>query len=380
MKWFPHDTDALRNRKIRKVIRTHGVTGYGIWFALLEKLYEIEGDFTVTADELWLEDLAEDLKITDYRTLIRVFDTLAEVGLISAQLWEDHLIYCEAIAERGDAYVAKRAKEAEKKRKQRAKRSTMSPGDTQGTEGQNPKMSPTDPDLHTDLDLIEDRSILIDSEESLDEEGKGEKAGEPDISETQPPCPVGSESEDRSEDSGSDRSSGAIQISRKEFFTQFWASYPRKIAKPKAEKAFAKVPDEVLPEIVSIVEAQKAAYRRKHPTGWEYFPHPTTWLNGGRWGDVVEAPAPIAEGEDSDFLRWLASEWMPRLPGHGREQQTIYTARDWLERTPASRTLVARDAYANRRRDQESRPIAMPEEYVPDMEAIALAKKRAFGG
>ena len=137
MKWFKHDTDSLRNRKIRKVVRTHGPTGYAIWFALLEKLYDEEGAFQIVADELWLEDLCDDLKIGDYRTLIRVFDTFAEVGLISRQLWEgEHIIYCEALAERGDGYLVKRIKETEKKRNQRAKKALLSPGDKEGTGGQ----------------------------------------------------------------------------------------------------------------------------------------------------------------------------------------------------------------------------------------------------
>lgn len=184
MKWFKHDTDSLRNRKIRKVIRTHGVTGYAIWFALLEKIYEAEGDFQILADELWLEDLAEDLKISDYRVLIRVLDTFADVGLISSQLWQgEHLIFCEAIAERGDAYIDKRAKEAEKKRRQRNTKKeeslTMSPGDKVGTAGQNHEMSPADldPDLefrsrdqNLDLDHTHNPDLRVrDFEQSLPE-------------------------------------------------------------------------------------------------------------------------------------------------------------------------------------------------------------------
>lgn len=121
MKWFKHQTDAHRNRKIRKVLRVHGVTGYGIWFALLERLYEREGSFQINADELWLEDFADDLKITDYRTLVRVFDTFAEVGLISRQLWEEHVIYCESIIQEGDTYTQKKALNAERQARFREK-------------------------------------------------------------------------------------------------------------------------------------------------------------------------------------------------------------------------------------------------------------------
>jgi len=114
MKYFSHDTDVRSNRKIRKVLRTHGTTGYAIWWALLEELCSADDKgFQLVANDLWLEGLAESLCISDHRTLIRVLDTFAEVKLISPQLWAEHTIYVEAIAERGDAYVKKKAKHAE---------------------------------------------------------------------------------------------------------------------------------------------------------------------------------------------------------------------------------------------------------------------------
>jgi 5-methylcytosine-specific restriction endonuclease McrA len=100
MKWFKHDADMHQNRKIRKLIRTHGATGYAFWCVLLEKIYFAECDFQVSADELWFEDIAEDLKLGDYRTPIRILDTLSELGLISSQLWQDHVIAIPAVTER----------------------------------------------------------------------------------------------------------------------------------------------------------------------------------------------------------------------------------------------------------------------------------------
>jgi hypothetical protein len=121
MRFFNHETKAHQDSKIRKVIRTHGVTGYGIYWLLLEKLYsEDDLGFQIEANELWLEDFAESLHISDYRTLIRVFDTFSEVGLISKQLWQEHILYSDAIAQRGDNYVQKKIYEREKKRKQRS--------------------------------------------------------------------------------------------------------------------------------------------------------------------------------------------------------------------------------------------------------------------
>jgi hypothetical protein len=122
MKWFSHDVNSRSNRKLRKVLRTHGMVGYGIWWALLEELCELEElGFQQKADELWLESFAETCCISDHRTLTRVFDTFAEVSLISPQLWAEHYLYVPAIAERGDAYAKKRAKHAEAQARYRGK-------------------------------------------------------------------------------------------------------------------------------------------------------------------------------------------------------------------------------------------------------------------
>jgi Domain of unknown function (DUF4373) len=184
MKWFKHDADMHQNRKIRKLIRTHGATGYAFWCVLLEKIYFAEGDFQISADELWFEDIAEDLKLGDYRTPIRILDTLSELGLISSQLWQDHVIAIPAVTERGDQYLIKRASEAEKKREQRAKKTQLSPRDKTGTKRQKVKMSPSDTDLDLDLDpdpeksikdLVLDSHTLSASAEIKSEEGECDK-------------------------------------------------------------------------------------------------------------------------------------------------------------------------------------------------------------
>lgn len=160
MKYFQHDISTLANEKIRKVVRTHGPTGYAIWWALLERLYGAEEKgFQIEARELWLENLAESLCISDYRTLIRVFDTFASVGLISSQLWAEHVIFCEAILDRGNAYVQKKAKEREKKQRQRQQGGAVprgQDGDALGTRGQNAIVPPVDIDL--ELEQLTDLS------------------------------------------------------------------------------------------------------------------------------------------------------------------------------------------------------------------------------
>ena len=150
MKWFHHDTDMHRNRKIRKLIRVHGATGFAFWCLLLERLYAQENEFSIPADDLWFEDISEDLRLSDYRTPIRILDTLSELHLIDSQLWQEHVIYAPSIAERGDQYIVKRVQETEKKRRHRARKKELSLVDTQGTKGQTVVLSPSDTDPYSD--------------------------------------------------------------------------------------------------------------------------------------------------------------------------------------------------------------------------------------
>lgn len=77
-------------------------------------------------------------------------------------------------------------------------------------------------------------------------------------------------------------------------FMQFWTSYPRKVGKHGALKAWGKLqPDETLIEtILGAVEQQRTwpAWTRD---GGQYIPHPGTWLNGRRWEDQPAEVAPF---------------------------------------------------------------------------------------
>lgn len=68
-------------------------------------------------------------------------------------------------------------------------------------------------------------------------------------------------------------------------FERFWSVYPRKVGKQSAKRAFekVKVPIETL---VTAVERQKCSDQWTRDNG-QYIPHPTTWLNQGRWDDEL---------------------------------------------------------------------------------------------
>jgi hypothetical protein len=69
-------------------------------------------------------------------------------------------------------------------------------------------------------------------------------------------------------------------------FDEFWALYPRKVAKAVAKKAFARLTEQ------QQLDACKAL--DDHIIYWdikeieiEFIPHPSTWLNQERWEDEL---------------------------------------------------------------------------------------------
>ena len=82
-------------------------------------------------------------------------------------------------------------------------------------------------------------------------------------------------------------------------FLEFYAAYPRKVARQDAAKAFASQclgPDDV-PSLIAAIKIQSASPDWTD-SGGRYIPYPATWLNQRRWEDegtkingaVVEAP------------------------------------------------------------------------------------------
>jgi Fe2+ or Zn2+ uptake regulation protein len=180
MKYFQHDTNSRTNRKLRKVLRTHGTTGYAIWWAILEELYANEDSgFEIKADELWLETLAESLCISDHRTLIRVLDTFAEVGLISRQHWQEEYLFIEAIHERGDNYIQKKTANAKRQARFREKQKEASRVSNALRNAKSNEVTPSDIDLDPETDknknspspkgvssLSEPEEVFLDGENS----------------------------------------------------------------------------------------------------------------------------------------------------------------------------------------------------------------------
>lgn len=74
-------------------------------------------------------------------------------------------------------------------------------------------------------------------------------------------------------------------------FDDFWNAYPRKAAKPRAEKAWKRLHLDI-----NGIDALMAGLDRCKQLGeWQrdikYVPHPATWLNDRRWEDIIDPSA-----------------------------------------------------------------------------------------
>lgn len=79
-------------------------------------------------------------------------------------------------------------------------------------------------------------------------------------------------------------------------FPQFWQTYPRKVGKKEALKAWSKLtPEQRLKAMEALPTHVK--YWKACRTEKEFIPHAATWLNGWRFDDELEMPEQKPKGE-----------------------------------------------------------------------------------
>lgn len=95
---------------------------------------------------------------------------------------------------------------------------------------------------------------------------------------------------DTDTDTDTDLNSSSLRIvSSKECeeFEKFWEAYPRKVGKKDARKAWDKAVDRPpITDILQVIGLQKVSEQWVRDGG-QFIPHPSTWLNQGRWADVI---------------------------------------------------------------------------------------------
>lgn len=79
-------------------------------------------------------------------------------------------------------------------------------------------------------------------------------------------------------------------------FDRFWTTYPKKVGKEKALRAFEKVhpTEDQLVRMLEAITEQSRVYSWSKAT-WKYIPHTATWLNQKRWEDEVVGETIISE-------------------------------------------------------------------------------------
>ena len=89
---------------------------------------------------------------------------------------------------------------------------------------------------------------------------------------------------DKDKDKGNDKNKH-IYVNR---FDDFWAVYPRKVAKQDAKKAWDKLkPSEELTEEIIHGVLRLSTSDQWTREGGMFIPHPATFLNGQRWNDEL---------------------------------------------------------------------------------------------
>lgn len=85
-------------------------------------------------------------------------------------------------------------------------------------------------------------------------------------------------------------------------FEQFWMAYPKRVGKKDALKAWKAAKDK--PPLTDILLALKHAKEGEQwmRDGGQFIPHPSTWLNKGRWADDAQPVVSAFQRGMDDFL------------------------------------------------------------------------------
>jgi hypothetical protein len=104
LKWFKHDTTALHDAKIEKLIMKYGIQGYGLYFACVEIIagnltneninFELEHDAEILAYKFRLDTLLVQ-EMMKYMVQLRLFES------------KNNKIYCYKLASRIDSSLIK---------------------------------------------------------------------------------------------------------------------------------------------------------------------------------------------------------------------------------------------------------------------------------
>lgn len=97
-------------------------------------------------------------------------------------------------------------------------------------------------------------------------------------------------------------SPAATRVSEPATFPAFWAAYPRRVGRKAAVAAYQRAlkGGADSESILAAVVAQRASSAWTKDGG-QFIPHPTTWLNQGRWADDVQNQGTPRSQSDAEY-------------------------------------------------------------------------------
>jgi hypothetical protein len=158
-------------------------------------------------------------------------------------------------------------------------------------------------------------------------------------------------------------------------FDQFWALFPRKVAKLAAQKAWEKNGcDTIADKILASLRKQV-----QHWTDPKFIPHPATWLNAGRWDDEPMQelrPGPARPTQNTYNPPPQQDGWKANL---NRVLLALIYEAHGVPDDVMARLLKGRDYYAHQFREMwgESAP---RDEFGPIMENVVTAFRKVIRG
>lgn len=93
-----------------------------------------------------------------------------------------------------------------------------------------------------------------------------------------------------------------------ESFAVFWATYPKKKAKGDAERAWKKIPHELIESVLNATKTLKEKWVGRHT---QYCPYPASWLNAKGWED--EDLTPTTQETKEEERKRKEREFLARL-------------------------------------------------------------------
>ena len=241
--YFSHDSNARNDAKILDLRMKHGAEGYGVYFMIIERLRE-EQDYMSVKD---YNILAFDLRVRS--DLVK--SVVEDFGLFQ---FKGELFYSESLLKRMGIM-----EEISEKRSRAGKKGA----ELRWNNGKNGNAIKNNGKAMANASG--NMAIAI--------EKHGNKTNK------------------------TNKTNKIKQTKENELFECFWDSYPKKIGKTKAKQVFEKInpDDDLVNKMIAKVDEYKLTNQWLKDNG-QFIPHPTTWLNQGRWEDELTTQT-ISEAE-----------------------------------------------------------------------------------